>query len=134
MNCFVLFFQMPSTSLTENPDLKTCTKIKNTNFDVTMTSDRQILTSQPKHAAAGAQKACSHQQQELPPQASACDVTRCAACADVISDRFYLQVSERQWHVRCLTCCECKQVLDTNATSTCYTRNGNIYCKDDYAR
>ena len=99
-----------------------------------MTSDRQTTSMQPKHASSGTQKSCPQLPNELPPQANTGDVTKCVACDDVISDRFYLQVSERQWHVHCLKCCECKQVLDTNATNTCFTREGNIYCKEDYAR
>ena len=56
----------------------------------------------------------------------------CAGCERVITDRFYLQVAERKWHIPCLTCSVCMTSLDS--TSTCYARDGAIFCKDDYYR
>ncbi|KAH8033669.1 hypothetical protein HPB51_015015 [Rhipicephalus microplus] len=56
----------------------------------------------------------------------------CAGCGAPIADRFYLLAVERQWHTRCLRCCHCKQQLDSELT--CFARDGNIYCKDDYYR
>ncbi|EEC17797.1 lim homeobox protein, putative, partial [Ixodes scapularis] len=54
----------------------------------------------------------------------------CAACGAPIADRFYLLAVERQWHTHCLRCCHCKQQLDSELT--CFARDGNIYCKEDY--
>ncbi|KAG8278843.1 LIM/homeobox protein Lhx2 [Homalodisca vitripennis] len=54
----------------------------------------------------------------------------CAGCHSRIQDRFYLLAVDRQWHLGCLTCCECKIPLDSELT--CFARHGNIYCKDDY--
>ncbi|KAL1472519.1 hypothetical protein MTO96_022924 [Rhipicephalus appendiculatus] len=56
----------------------------------------------------------------------------CAGCGAPIADRFYLLAVERQWHTRCLRCCHCKQQLDSELT--CFARDGNIYCKEDYYR
>lgn len=56
----------------------------------------------------------------------------CAACGAPIADRFYLLAVERQWHTHCLRCCHCKQQLDSELT--CFARDGNIYCKEDYYR
>ncbi|XP_050312122.1 LIM/homeobox protein Lhx2-like isoform X2 [Anthonomus grandis grandis] len=56
----------------------------------------------------------------------------CAGCGGRIHDRFYLLAVDRQWHACCLKCCECKLPLDTELT--CFAREGNIYCKDDYYR
>ncbi|KAG8195602.1 hypothetical protein JTE90_017900 [Oedothorax gibbosus] len=56
----------------------------------------------------------------------------CGGCGLRIADRFYLLAVDRQWHARCLTCCECKGQLDSELT--CFAREGNIYCKDDYYR
>ncbi|KAL0279872.1 UNVERIFIED_CONTAM: hypothetical protein PYX00_001340 [Menopon gallinae] len=47
-------------------------------------------------------------------------------------DRYYLLAVDRQWHSPCLKCCECKLPLDTELT--CFARDGNIYCKEDYYR
>ncbi|XP_054275657.1 LIM/homeobox protein Lhx9-like [Macrosteles quadrilineatus] len=56
----------------------------------------------------------------------------CAGCHTRIQDRFYLLAVDRQWHLGCLQCCECKIPLDSELT--CFARHGNIYCKDDYYR
>ncbi|XP_064458671.1 LIM/homeobox protein Lhx9-like [Ornithodoros turicata] len=56
----------------------------------------------------------------------------CAGCGSHIVDRFYLLAVERQWHTKCLRCCHCKQQLDSELT--CFARDGNIYCKEDYYR
>ncbi|XP_013779804.2 LIM/homeobox protein Lhx2-like [Limulus polyphemus] len=56
----------------------------------------------------------------------------CAGCGGTIADRYYLLAVDRQWHVRCLKCCECKLTLDSELT--CFSRDGNIYCREDYYR
>ncbi|GFT78016.1 hypothetical protein TNCV_2820361 [Trichonephila clavipes] len=56
----------------------------------------------------------------------------CGGCGGKIADRYYLLAVDRQWHARCLICCECKAQLDSELT--CFARDGNIYCKDDYYR
>ncbi|XP_076352158.1 LIM/homeobox protein Lhx9-like isoform X2 [Tachypleus tridentatus] len=58
--------------------------------------------------------------------------SHCAGCGGKIADRYYLLAVDRQWHVRCLKCCECKLTLDSELT--CFSRDGNIYCKEDYYR
>lgn len=60
------------------------------------------------------------------------EVSLCAGCGARIQDRYYLLAVDRQWHAHCLKCCECKLPLDTELT--CFARDGNIYCKDDYYR
>jgi LIM homeobox protein 2/9 len=60
------------------------------------------------------------------------DGTTCAGCGGRIQDRYYLLAVDRQWHAACLKCCECKLPLDTELT--CFARDGNIYCKEDYYR
>ncbi|XP_023235077.1 LIM/homeobox protein Lhx9-like [Centruroides vittatus] len=56
----------------------------------------------------------------------------CAGCGGKIVDRYYLLAVDRQWHIHCLKCCECKLQLDSELT--CFARDGNIYCKEDYYR
>ena len=67
-----------------------------------------------------------------PPSSSSDGVVTCAGCERVITDRFFLQAVDRKWHVTCLTCSVCMTSLDT--TSTCYARDGTVYCKEDYYR
>lgn len=56
----------------------------------------------------------------------------CAGCGGKISDRYYLLAVDKQWHLRCLKCCECKQHLESELT--CFAKDGSIYCKEDYYR
>ncbi|XP_063050351.1 LIM/homeobox protein Lhx2-like [Engraulis encrasicolus] len=56
----------------------------------------------------------------------------CAGCGGRISDRYYLLAVDKQWHMRCLKCCECK--LNLESELTCFSKDGSIYCKEDYYR
>ncbi|XP_032993566.1 LIM/homeobox protein Lhx2 isoform X2 [Lacerta agilis] len=58
--------------------------------------------------------------------------TLCAGCGAKISDRYYLLAVDKQWHMRCLKCCECKLNLESDLT--CFSKDGSIYCKEDYYR
>lgn len=60
------------------------------------------------------------------------DAAVCAGCGLRIADRFYLQAVDRRWHAACLQCCQCRNTLDGEIT--CFSRDGNIYCKKDYYR
>lgn len=57
---------------------------------------------------------------------------RCAGCGLRITDRYYLSAVDRRWHATCLQCCQCRNALDGEIT--CFSRDGNIYCKKDYYR
>ncbi|XP_054157248.1 LIM/homeobox protein Lhx9-like [Oppia nitens] len=59
-------------------------------------------------------------------------IIKCGGCGDTIADRYYLLTADRQWHCRCLKCCQCGQQLEYQMT--CFSRNGLIYCKQDYYR
>nr|XP_023696464.1 LIM/homeobox protein Lhx2 [Paramormyrops kingsleyae]XP_023696465.1 LIM/homeobox protein Lhx2 [Paramormyrops kingsleyae]XP_023696467.1 LIM/homeobox protein Lhx2 [Paramormyrops kingsleyae] len=59
-------------------------------------------------------------------------VSLCAGCGGKISDRYYLLAVDKQWHMRCLKCCECK--LNLESELTCFSKDGSIYCKEDYYR
>lgn len=59
-------------------------------------------------------------------------VALCAGCGGKISDRYYLLAVDKQWHMRCLKCCECK--LNLESELTCFSKDGSIYCKEDYYR
>lgn len=56
----------------------------------------------------------------------------CGGCGREIAERWYLQAAERAWHCDCLRCCHCRVPLATQ--TSCYARDGNIYCKEDYYR
>lgn len=56
----------------------------------------------------------------------------CGGCGQVIAERWYLRAADRAWHCGCLRCCHCRVPLA--AELTCFSRDGNIYCKEDYYR
>uniref|UniRef100_H3ARN3 ISL LIM homeobox 2 n=1 Tax=Latimeria chalumnae TaxID=7897 RepID=H3ARN3_LATCH len=57
----------------------------------------------------------------------------CVGCGEVIKDPFLLHVSPNlDWHAACLRCDECNCSLDE--TSTCFLKEGKIYCRTDYFR
>lgn len=56
----------------------------------------------------------------------------CALAAGARSDRYYLLAVDKQWHLRCLKCCECKLALESELT--CFAKDGSIFCKEDYYR
>ncbi|XP_076126106.1 LIM/homeobox protein Lhx2-like isoform X1 [Alosa pseudoharengus] len=66
------------------------------------------------------------------PSISGDRVALCAGCGGRISDRYYLLAVDKQWHMRCLKCCECK--LNLESELTCFSKDGSIYCKEDYYR
>ena len=57
-------------------------------------------------------------------------VPECQGCLCQIHDRYYLQVMDKAWHLSCLRCADCKFSLDTQ--QTCFSKDGVIYCKEDY--
>ncbi|XP_043938069.1 LIM/homeobox protein Lhx9-like [Protopterus annectens] len=59
-------------------------------------------------------------------------VVLCAGCGAQICDRYFLFVADKQWHSRCLKCCVC--LLPLESELTCFSKEGNIYCKSDYYR
>ncbi|XP_048376143.2 LIM/homeobox protein Lhx9-like [Stegostoma tigrinum] len=56
----------------------------------------------------------------------------CAACGEPIYDRYVLFAVDRPWHARCLKCCVCDLALGSELT--CFSKDGDIYCRDDYYR
>ncbi|AWO98453.1 LIM/homeobox protein Lhx1 [Scophthalmus maximus] len=82
----------------------------------------------------------SHPEDLCPPSpnsVSACRLIKpakamvhCAGCERPILDRFLLNVLDRAWHVKCVQCCECK----CNLTEKCFSREGRLYCKNDFFR
>ncbi|KAK6469564.1 LIM/homeobox protein Lhx2-like [Huso huso] len=54
----------------------------------------------------------------------------CAGCGGRVYDRYFLLAVDRQWHAGCLRCSLCQCALD--AQLTCFSKDGAIYCKEDY--
>jgi hypothetical protein len=60
------------------------------------------------------------------------NLIECTGCGCLITEKFYLNVMNKQWHIECLRCVDCKLCLHTQ--NSCFTKDGYIYCKDDYLR
>ena len=56
----------------------------------------------------------------------------CAGCGGKIVDRYFLMAVDKQWHLSCLTCVDCRLQLDSELT--CFAKDGSIFCKEDYYR
>nr|AEN75258.1 Lim1 [Neanthes arenaceodentata] len=54
----------------------------------------------------------------------------CAGCERPILDRFLLNVLDRAWHAKCVQCVECR----SNLTDKCFSRDGKLYCREDFFR
>nr|QRF78292.1 Lhx1/5 [Terebratalia transversa] len=54
----------------------------------------------------------------------------CSGCERPILERFLLNVLDRAWHAQCVQCSECKCPL----TEKCFSRDGKLYCRNDFFR
>ena len=55
-------------------------------------------------------------------------IISCAGCNLPIRDKFLLEVLDRTWHTDCVQCHDCGLKLHEK----CFTREGRIYCRDDF--
>uniref|UniRef100_A0A0R3RS97 LIM zinc-binding domain-containing protein n=1 Tax=Elaeophora elaphi TaxID=1147741 RepID=A0A0R3RS97_9BILA len=53
----------------------------------------------------------------------------CNGCGFEIKEKYMVKVDSNCWHENCLICCTCRLPL---SGSTCYSRSGQFYCKEDY--
>ncbi|XP_032872801.1 LIM/homeobox protein Lhx2-like [Amblyraja radiata] len=56
----------------------------------------------------------------------------CAGCGEPIFDRYVVFAVDKPWHGRCLKCCVCHLILGSELT--CFSKDRDIYCKEDYYR
>lgn len=75
-------------------------------------------------------KMVQHQQQPALHQQALPVGPECSGCFSLINERYYLAVNDRVWHLNCLRCIDCKLCLDSQ--QSCFSKDGFIYCKDDY--
>ena len=54
----------------------------------------------------------------------------CFCCSETINDKWLIFVNNTHWHVNCLKCSSCTQVL--NDLPTCFWRENRIFCKGCY--
>jgi len=62
---------------------------------------------------------------------AACNmIITCAACDKPILDKFLLNVLDRAWHAECVRCYDCNAHL----TEKCFSREGKLFCRNDFFR
>uniref|UniRef100_A0A915IC28 LIM zinc-binding domain-containing protein n=1 Tax=Romanomermis culicivorax TaxID=13658 RepID=A0A915IC28_ROMCU len=54
----------------------------------------------------------------------------CAACNQPIFERYLSQVLDKAWHNSCVKCSICNILLKDK----CFTRDGRLFCRDDFMR
>nr|AEN75257.1 apterous [Neanthes arenaceodentata] len=74
----------------------------------------------------------SNAEQTMPVVAGEVEPAPCAGCGGKIIDRYYLLAVDKQWHINCLKCADCHLPLDSELT--CFAKDGEIFCKEDYYR
>lgn len=57
-------------------------------------------------------------------------VVTCAGCQRPIVDKFLLNVLDQVWHDTCVQCSDCRRPM----ADKCFSREGKIFCKDDFFR
>ena len=55
---------------------------------------------------------------------------KCSKCSEVVFDKFVLKVEDTFYHMRCLRCAEC----DARLADKCFSRDGLVYCREDFFR
>jgi hypothetical protein len=55
---------------------------------------------------------------------------KCSSCHDAISDRFIFKILNQCFHSKCLRCKDCQ----SNLTESCFTKDGDVYCRNDFFR
>jgi LIM homeobox protein 2/9 len=56
----------------------------------------------------------------------------CSGCLTFIDDPAYLMTVDHHWHLSCLKCFDCG--ISFKEDEKCFTRYGQIFCKDDYIK
>ncbi len=54
----------------------------------------------------------------------------CAGCERPILDQYVYNVLDLTWHQSCIQCNDCKH----NLMDKCFSREGKLFCKDDFFR
>ena len=72
----------------------------------------------------------SKSQNNFTTQLSQMPLATCAGCEMPILDQYLYNVLDRPWHQTCIQCNDCKLSLNEK----CFSREGKLFCKDDFFR
>lgn len=72
---------------------------------------------------------CSDGQSKLDERAlGTVRVPTCVSCRLSIEDKYIFNLMNMFWHEECLTCSQCCTLLN----QSCFFKNGQLFCKEDY--
>lgn len=71
-----------------------------------------------------------HSDQNLPSREVQNQIAICAGCNSKIQDKYVFNLMNSTWHGECLQCSQCGQAL----RESCFSKNGLLYCKEDYIK
>jgi TFIIF-interacting CTD phosphatase-like protein len=57
-------------------------------------------------------------------------VSQCYGCSQPMHNPFVSNVLDHLWHPECVRCFICRCLLNEQ----CYSREGKLYCKDDFVK
>ncbi|CAI2728674.1 unnamed protein product [Schistosoma spindalis] len=73
---------------------------------------------------------CTQNKGRNDPIFSKINLLRCNECQSIIFDQYYHSIDDLTWHQNCLRCFDCGFVL----TERCYTKDGHLYCREDFIK
>ncbi len=56
--------------------------------------------------------------------------SQCFGCSQPMHNQFLSNVLDHLWHPECVRCIVCRCALNEQ----CYSREGKLYCKDDFIK
>lgn len=57
-------------------------------------------------------------------------LSQCSGCSQPMHNPVLSNVLDRLWHPDCVRCVVCRSILNEQ----CYSREGKLYCKDDFIK
>jgi len=54
----------------------------------------------------------------------------CSGCRNSIMEKHIVMMDGAPWHAECFKCCMCH--IGLSGHSSCFLKNGNVYCREDY--
>ncbi|CAH8541538.1 unnamed protein product [Schistosoma curassoni] len=73
---------------------------------------------------------CTQNKSRNDPNFIKINILRCNECQSIIFDQYYHSIDDLTWHQNCLRCFDCGFVL----TERCYTKDGHLYCREDFIK
>lgn len=111
----------------------TTTNTSNTNQSPKKQTNRNTTSKKSKKATNSTLQSQQQMQSQQVQQTnfySNMPLVNCAGCDRPILDQYLYNVLDRPWHQTCIQCIDCK----LNLNEKCFSRDGKIFCKEDFFR